>query len=91
MAADLPFDLEDRNTHLNAQGLPLSGSGDHTAMVIREDDDQPAVEMRSEDPLTARAEAIAIDQGHHVHAVCSLGGESHGQPRPRFRHRCPAE
>ena len=62
---DKGLQLEVGVTHLDAERLRLVGAGHRAAVVIRQYDDRPSVELRTEDPLAGSEEVITIGKGVH--------------------------
>ena len=52
--------LEVGIAHPDAEGLRLVGAGHRAAVVVRQHDDRPSVELRAEDPLAGCEEVVAV-------------------------------
>ena len=57
--------LEQRRTHAYAQSLGLIAACDGTAVVVREHDDRPSVQIGTEQTLARDEEVVAVGKGIH--------------------------
>lgn len=62
---DHAFDTEERDAHGYAECLGLVTARDDTAVVVRQDDDGFADELRAEYTLTADEEVVTVDEADH--------------------------
>ena len=65
MLFDQTLYLEERGSHLYAEGFGLIAARDGTAVIARKHDDGLALEVRSEDPLAGSKEVVAVGKGVH--------------------------
>lgn len=88
MLAQLVFDLKKRLAHFH-EWLGVRRPCDHAAVVVTQDDDGLVPQIKSENSLTRRVKAVAIDQGKdtfrlcHDCARCTSPHPKPGVPPPR--------